>query len=70
MPNVILESILTCPECGQQKKERMPTNACLWFYECSQCGQLLRPISGDCCVFCSYGTVKCPPVQQGDFCCG
>lgn len=24
---------------------------------------------GDCCVYCSYGEVKCPPVQQGTSCC-
>ncbi|MEE9252050.1 MAG: GDCCVxC domain-containing (seleno)protein [Thermodesulfobacteriota bacterium] len=22
---------------------------------------------GDCCVFCSYGTVKCPPEQEAYF---
>ncbi|MGE0674778.1 MAG: GDCCVxC domain-containing (seleno)protein, partial [Methylibium sp.] len=21
------------------------------------------PKSGDCCVYCSYGTVPCPPIQ-------
>jgi hypothetical protein len=48
----------------------MPTDACQWFYECPSCHALLRPRPGDCCVFCSYGTVKCPPIQQGDGCCG
>lgn len=24
---------------------------------------MLRPKAGDCCVFCSYGSVKCPPIQ-------
>ena len=23
---------------------------------------------GDCCIFCSYGTVKCPPKQSGECC--
>lgn len=41
----------------------MPTDACLYFYECGQCHTLLRPKPGDCCVFCSYGSVKCPPQQ-------
>jgi hypothetical protein len=27
---------------------------------------LLRPKTGDCCVFCSYGDMKCPPMQSGD----
>ena len=64
-----LESTLTCPECGESRTETMPTDACQWFYECPGCKAMLRPIPGDCCVFCSYGTVKCPPVQQGDGCC-
>ena len=24
---------------------------------------------GDCCVFCSYGSVPCPPIQQNGKCC-
>src|SRR5262245_57750974 len=63
-PNMILESVLTCPECGMAKAEPMPTDACQYFYECSGCGAVLRPKAGDCCVFCSYGSVPCPPVQE------
>lgn len=48
----------------------MPTDACQWFYDCRACGELLKPKSGDCCVFCSYGTVACPPIQEGSACCG
>ena len=66
---VILESEITCPECGHRETETMPTDACQWFYDCKACDALLKPIKGDCCVFCSYGTVACPPVQQGDGCC-
>ncbi|WP_444899698.1 GDCCVxC domain-containing (seleno)protein [Microbulbifer sp. VAAC004] len=40
------------------------------FYECGQCQTLLKPKPGDCCVFCSYGTVKCPPTQREKNCCG
>ena len=29
----------------------MPTDACLFFHECTACRTLLRPKSGDCCVF-------------------
>lgn len=57
-------STLTCPECGWSERERMPTDACQFFYECKSCGSLLRPRPGDCCVFCSFGTVPCPPVQE------
>lgn len=56
-------SMITCPRCGHAALETMPTNACQHFYECTGCGELLRPKFGDCCVFCSYGTVPCPPVQ-------
>lgn len=69
MSRLELQSTITCPSCGFQKTEAMPTDACQWFYECEACHELLRPLSGDCCVFCSYGTVKCPPIQQGNSCC-
>jgi hypothetical protein len=41
----------------------MPTDTCWFFYECAGCHTLLRPKAGDCCVFCSYGSAKCPPMQ-------
>jgi hypothetical protein len=67
---VTLTSILTCPKCSAQTEETMPENACQFFYECRSCGALLRPKEGDCCVFCSYGSVPCPPVQvEGKRCC-
>ncbi|WP_311749060.1 GDCCVxC domain-containing (seleno)protein [Proteus terrae] len=31
---------------------------------CPYCHTLLKPLEGDCCVFCSYGTVTCPPIQE------
>ena len=46
----------------------MPTDACLFFHECAGCRVLLRPKAGDCCVFCSYGSVPCPPIQAGSGC--
>jgi hypothetical protein len=61
---VIVDSVLTCPECGSAKRERMASDACQYFYDCTGCGALLRPKPGDCCVFCSYGSVPCPPVQM------
>jgi hypothetical protein len=59
----ILESVITCPKCGHRKREIMPTDTCQFFYECAGCNTLLRPKAGDCCVFCSYGSAKCPPMQ-------
>lgn len=68
-----LTSVLTCPACGHARAETMPTDACIYFYECTACKTLLKPLAGDCCVFCSYGSVKCPPVQSAGSaagCCG
>ncbi|MGA7486879.1 MAG: GDCCVxC domain-containing (seleno)protein [Xanthobacteraceae bacterium] len=59
------ESTLTCPRCGYRSTEQMPADACRFFYVCEGCGETLRPLPGDCCVFCSYGSVPCPPVQGG-----
>lgn len=70
MHAIVLESVITCPRCGASKVETMPTDACQFFYECGQCKALLRPDTGDCCVFCSFGSVKCPPVQEQRSCCG
>ncbi|WP_299349623.1 GDCCVxC domain-containing (seleno)protein [uncultured Shimia sp.] len=62
-------STLTCPECGHSETHDMPTDACQWFLECPSCNVILKPREGDCCVFCSYGTVPCPPIQDGESCC-
>lgn len=69
----IYESTITCPHCGHRAVETMPLDACQWFYDCMGCGTRLSPKPGDCCVFCSYGSVPCPPIQaQGGKggCCG
>ena len=59
----MLKSTITCPHCGESKTETMPTNACVFFWDCPRCRVRLKPKSGDCCVFCSYGSMKCPPIQ-------
>ncbi|HEY9097353.1 MAG TPA: GDCCVxC domain-containing (seleno)protein [Thiobacillus sp.] len=76
MSDCIPDSTITCPLCGYAKIETMPTDACQWYYECEGCHEVLMPLPGDCCVYCSYGTVPCPPVQasgkagaQSDGCC-
>jgi hypothetical protein len=60
MPAVQLESVITCPLCGHQAREQMPTDACQFFYVCTGCDERLRPAPGDCCVFCSFGTTAMP----------
>lgn len=65
----ILKSTITCPRCGHRAAETMPTNACLFFFDCPACQARLKPLAGHCCVFCSYGSVPCPPIQTGQACC-
>ena len=55
---------ITCPSCDHDASETMPTNYCVHFYECRACGVTVKPKRGDCCVFCSYGNTKCPPMQD------
>ena len=69
MVEALLLSELTCPQCGHRETARMSTDACQYFYDCRGCGVLLRPKPGDCCVFCSYGSVRCPPKQADGGCC-
>jgi len=59
-----LVSTLRCPECGGVSVETMPTDACQYFYDCRHCAAVLKPHRGDCCVYCSYGDVPCPPIQE------
>ncbi|MFH5831482.1 GDCCVxC domain-containing (seleno)protein [Halalkalibaculum sp. DA384] len=65
---IVLESDITCPKCGHRSTETMPEEACVYFWSCPGCGERVKPREGDCCVFCSYGSVSCPPVQNGDCC--
>lgn len=62
-------STIACPECGARKTEEMGLDACRYFYMCQACQVRFRPLQGDCCVFCSYGDVPCPPKQAGSECC-
>ena len=57
------ESEITCPKCGYQKMEKLPTEVCLVSYTCKNCQEVMHPKDGDCCVFCTYGSHKCPSKQ-------
>jgi uncharacterized Zn finger protein len=60
---MILKSTIKCPKCGFEREETMPQDFCQIVYKCTNCGAVLTPKEGDCCVYCSYGTVKCPSKQ-------
>ena len=63
MSAVLRKSTLTCPRCGHSSVQTMPDDSCRFFHVCAACGAMLKPKPGDCCVFCSYGSVPCPPIQ-------
>ena len=67
MPEATVATI-SCPACGHAEEEELPTNVCLFFYECPACETVVRPKPGDCCVFCSYSDRLCPPREAGECC--
>lgn len=69
MTNIKRQSTISCPECGNESKESMATDSCQYFWECSHCHELIKAAKNDCCVFCSYGNIPCPPVQKSQSCC-
>ncbi|MFT4849726.1 MAG: hypothetical protein ACI83B_002272 [Sediminicola sp.] len=64
-----LRLTITCVKCSHKKEEALPTTVCHFFYDCENCKEILSPKEGDYCVFCSYGTDACPPIQQAKSCC-
>lgn len=59
-----LECTVTCPRCGQARVRVMPRDALDLEYTCAFCGTVSRPRARDCCIYCSYGDVPCPQVQD------
>ena len=57
-------SMITCPACGHHESEIIPADVCQYFYKCKACGVVMRPVNGDCCIFCSYGDVKCATAHR------
>ncbi|MGZ3678430.1 MAG: GDCCVxC domain-containing (seleno)protein [Ktedonobacterales bacterium] len=62
---VVTRSVVQCARCGDEREVTMPSAYCQIVYECQRCGARLSPKAGDCCVFCSYGSVPCPSMQVG-----
>ena len=61
---VAVGSTITCPICDAARRETMPADTCVIAYQCTACGARLRPKPGTCCVFCSFGSTPCPPMQR------
>jgi hypothetical protein len=59
----ILVSTVICPHCGSPHEARMAEDSCQISADCPACGKEIRPKAGQCCIFCSWGSAPCPPVQ-------
>jgi len=67
---MIIESILTCPNCGNKVKDEMLENTCQFSYQCKSCDTRIKTIKGECCIFCCFGDYPCPQAQiSGAACC-
>ena len=53
-----------CPFCQQEQIAGMDIDSCLYFWKCKDCEKIIKPLEGDCCVFCSYGETNCLPKYQ------
>lgn len=61
--NIEFCSTVICPKCGHSETETMLIDSCQWFYDCKGCAEVLKPKPGDCCIYCSYGSIPCPSIQ-------
>jgi hypothetical protein len=65
MTGLVSAATITCPHCAAATQATMPMDSCQFFYTCPACSAVLRPLAGDCCVFCSFSDQICPPKQTG-----
>ena len=54
---------ITCPVCKTKTTEAMSSEAPKGRYHCPKCLTWLKPKPGDHCIYDSYGSVNCPPLQ-------
>lgn len=56
-------SIIKCPFCGGKSIEKLELVTVEDRCTCKHCGMELKPLPGDCCVYCSYGSAGCIKMQ-------
>ncbi|MGB0846810.1 MAG: GDCCVxC domain-containing (seleno)protein [Thiolinea sp.] len=64
MPTIILECTLTCPSCQTKESLTMVQGRSESFFTCTHCSTTHLTKLGECCIYCSYGTVSCPTIQS------
>lgn len=60
---VVGTCVVTCPVCKTQVQETMVSETLKLIYHCPVCLTWLSPKKGDHCIYESYGSVHCPPIQ-------
>jgi hypothetical protein len=61
--DIELFSTLTCPNCGHHTEFQMPVHASKKFFECPHCKTSFSSKEDECCIFCTFGSVRCPATQ-------
>ncbi|OWF65799.1 hypothetical protein B6A14_08535 [Polynucleobacter hirudinilacicola] len=57
-------STITCPYCQATETLEIPRGSSQHLYRCRACACILKPKSGDCCIFCSFGDLDCSSAEQ------
>lgn len=57
------QSLVKCPHCNFEEFLDMSFDNCIISHKCNSCGKIMTPREGECCIFCSYGSEKCPTKQ-------
>jgi hypothetical protein len=60
---IVGDCVVTCPVCKTQVQETMVPETLKLIYHCPVCLTWLSPKKGDHCIYESYGSVNCPPIQ-------
>ena len=60
---IVDDCVVTCPVCKTQVQEKMTSETPKLIYHCPVCKTWLSPKKNDHCIYDSYGSVKCPPIQ-------
>jgi hypothetical protein len=55
--------VVTCPVCKTGVQVTMVSETPPQIYHCPVCLTWLSPKKGDHCIYDSYGSVNCPPIQ-------
>lgn len=55
-----MKAKMKCPKCGFEEDIEVPEKACLQFWKCKSCGEMVSAPKNECCVVCAYSDKKCP----------